>query len=163
MRRTSSIPSAARLGERKPVREFFFHNMLYWLEEFRFDGLRFDAIDHIRDASDEPLLIKMAREVRARFPDRHIHLTIEDEDNSTRLLKYGHDNRPRLFTAAWNDDWHHAMHALLTGEPAVCFASPGPKLPSAEIFVVLLSHCCTTFATFLSLSNSLAANASADV
>lgn len=109
---------AAIAFERKPVREFFFHNMLYWLEEFRFDGLRFDAIDHIRDASDEPLLIKMAREVRARFPDRHIHLTIEDEDNSTRLLKYGHDNRPRLFTAAWNDDWHHAMHALLTGENA---------------------------------------------
>lgn len=109
---------AAIAFERKPVREFFFHNMLYWLEEFRFDGLRFDAIDHIRDASDEPLLIKMAREVRARFPDRHIHLTIEDEDNSTRLLKYDHDNRPRLFTAAWNDDWHHAMHALLTGENA---------------------------------------------
>lgn len=109
---------AAIAFERKPVREFFFHNMLYWLEEFRFDGLRFDAIDQIRDASDEPLLIKMAREVRARFPDRHIHLTIEDEDNSTRLLKYDDDNRPRVFTAAWNDDWHHAMHALLTGENA---------------------------------------------
>lgn len=104
--------------ERKPVREFFLHNMLYWLEEFRFDGLRFDAIDHIRDSSDEPVLIEMAREVRTRFLDRHIHLTIEDEDNSTRLLKYDGDNRPRLFTAAWNDDWHHAMHALLTGESA---------------------------------------------
>jgi malto-oligosyltrehalose trehalohydrolase len=104
--------------ERKPVREFFIHNMLYWLEEFRFDGLRFDAIDHIRDRSDEPILIEMAREVRSRLPDRHIHLTIEDEDNSTRLLKYDDDNRPRLFTAAWNDDWHHAMHALLTGEDA---------------------------------------------
>lgn len=104
--------------ERKPVREFFLHNMLYWLEEFRFDGLRFDAIDHIRDSSDEPILFEMAREVRTRFPDRHIHLTIEDEDNSTRLLKYDDDNRPRLFTAAWNDDWHHAMHALLTRESA---------------------------------------------
>lgn len=102
--------------DRQPVREFFLHNMLYWLEEFRFDGLRFDAIDHIRDPSDEPILIEMAREVRKRFPDRHIHLTIEDEDNSTRLLKFDEDNRPTLFTAAWNDDWHHALHALLTGE-----------------------------------------------
>lgn len=102
--------------DRKPVRAFFLHNMLYWLEEFRFDGLRFDAIDHIKDPSDESILIEMAREVRTRFPDRHIHLTIEDEDNSTRLLKFDDDNRPRLFTAAWNDDWHHAMHALLTGE-----------------------------------------------
>jgi maltooligosyltrehalose trehalohydrolase len=102
--------------ERKPVREFFLHNVLYWLEEFRFDGLRFDAIDQIEDQSDEPILAEMAREVRARFPGRHIHLTIEDDHNSTRLLKFDDDNRPRLFTAEWNDDWHHAMHALLTGE-----------------------------------------------
>jgi maltooligosyltrehalose trehalohydrolase len=100
----------------RPVREFFLHNALYWLEEFRFDGLRLDAIDKIEDAADEPILAEMAREVRNRFPDRHVHLTIEDDDNSTRLLKFDADNRPRLFDAEWNDDWHHAMHALLTGE-----------------------------------------------
>jgi maltooligosyltrehalose trehalohydrolase len=104
--------------DRKPVREFFLHNVLYWLEEFRFDGLRFDAIDQIEDPSEEEILAEMAREVRARFPDRHIHLTIEDDDNSTRLLKFDEDNRPLLFTAEWNDDWHHAMHALLTREDA---------------------------------------------
>jgi malto-oligosyltrehalose trehalohydrolase len=102
--------------ERKPVREFFLHNALYWLDEFRFDGLRLDAIDQIEDQSDEPILAEMAREVRRRFPDRRIHLTIEDDDNSTRLLKFDADNRPLLFTAEWNDDWHHAVHALLTGE-----------------------------------------------
>ena len=104
--------------DRAPVRAFFVHNVLYWLEEFRFDGLRFDAIDQIDDTSDEEILAEMAREVRARFPDRHIHLTIEDDDNSTRLLKFDAENRPRLFTAEWNDDWHHAMHAALTGEDA---------------------------------------------
>jgi maltooligosyltrehalose trehalohydrolase len=99
-----------------PVREFFIHNVLYWLEEFRFDGLRFDAIDQIEGQTEQPILAEMARAVRKRFPDRHIHLTIEDDHNSTSLLKFDECNRPVLFTAEWNDDWHHAVHALLTGE-----------------------------------------------
>jgi len=103
--------------DRKPVREFFVSNVLYWLEEFRFDGLRFDAIDQIDDPSDEEILVEMAREVRALFPDRHTHLTVEDDHNSTRLLKFD-GGKPLLFTAEWNDDWHHAMHALLTQEDA---------------------------------------------
>jgi maltooligosyltrehalose trehalohydrolase len=102
--------------ERKPVREFFLDNVFYWLEEFRFDGLRFDAIDQIEDTSAEPILMEMAREVRRRFPARHIHLTVEDDHNSTRLFEFDASNRPLLFTAEWNDDWHHAVHALLTGE-----------------------------------------------
>ena len=102
--------------DRAPVRQFFIHNVLYWLEEFRFDGLRFDAIDQIKDPSQEEILAEMAREVRAKFPGRHIHLTIEDDENTTRLLQFDADNRPRLFTAEWNDDWHHAMQSLLTGE-----------------------------------------------
>lgn len=102
--------------DRQPVREFFIHNVLYWLNEFHFDGLRFDAIDQIDDPSGEEILAEMAREVRDRFPGRHVHLTIEDDDNSTRLLQFNADNTPRLFTAEWNDDWHHAMHTLLTHE-----------------------------------------------
>ena len=102
--------------ERKPVRDFFIHNALYWLEEFRFDGLRFDAIDQIKDEAEEPILAEIAREARKRFPDRQVHLTFEDDDNSTRLLEFDERNRPHLFTAEWNDDWHHAVHALLTGE-----------------------------------------------
>lgn len=109
---------AAIAFDRAPVRQFFVHNVLYWLEEFRFDGLRFDAIDQIKDPSKEEILAEMAREVREKFPDRHIHLTIEDDENTTRLLQYDAGGMPRLFTAEWNDDWHHAMHALLTGEDA---------------------------------------------
>jgi maltooligosyltrehalose trehalohydrolase len=109
---------AAIAFDRAPVREFFVHNVLYWLEEFRFDGLRFDAIDQIKDPSEEEILAEMAREVRARFPDRHIHLTIEDDENTTRLFKFDAGNKPRLFTAEWNDDWHHAMQSLLTGDDA---------------------------------------------
>lgn len=104
--------------DRAPVRQFFVHNVLYWLEEYRFDGLRFDAIDQIKDPNQEEILAEMAREARAKFPDQHIHLTIEDDENTTRLLQFDANNQPRLFTAEWNDDWHHAMHALLTGEDA---------------------------------------------
>jgi maltooligosyltrehalose trehalohydrolase len=107
---------AAIAFDQRAVRDFFVHNVLYWLEEFRFDGLRFDAIDKIEDQTDEPILAEMAREVRTYFADRHIHLTIEDDNNSTRLLEFDGHNRPCLFNASWNDDWHHAVHALLTGE-----------------------------------------------
>ncbi len=101
---------------RPAVRSFFIDNALYWLNEYRFDGLRFDAIDHIEDESEEPILAELARTVRETIPDRHIHLTSEDDKNSTALLEFGPGNQPRSFTAEWNDDWHHAMHHVLTGE-----------------------------------------------
>lgn len=107
---------AAIAFDRAPVRAFFIHNALYWLEEFRCDGLRFDAVDHIRDPAEEEVLTEIAREIRTRIPDRHIHLTIEDDDNSTRLFQFDETGAPRLYDAEWNDDWHHAVHVILTGE-----------------------------------------------
>lgn len=104
--------------DRAPVRNFFIHNALYWLQEYRFDGLRLDAVDHIKDASEEEILAEMAREIRDRIPDRYIHLTIEDDENTTRLFSFNADNDPRLYDAEWNDDWHHTMHVVLTGENA---------------------------------------------
>ncbi|RCS25326.1 malto-oligosyltrehalose trehalohydrolase [Phyllobacterium salinisoli] len=102
--------------EEPAVRAFFLDNPLYWLEEFRFDGLRFDAIDQIRDESETPVLEEMAREIRERFADRHIHLTTEDERNIVALHPRDGENRPILFTAEWNDDFHHAAHCIATGE-----------------------------------------------
>ena len=115
-----------------PVRDFFIHNALYWLEEFRFDGLRLDAVDHIKDPSDVEILAEMAREIRSRIKDRHIHLTIEDDENTTRLFSFNAENRPRLYDAEWNDDWHHTMHVVLTGEDAGYYQdyadAPGARL-----------------------------------
>lgn len=102
--------------EEPAVRAFFLDNPVYWLEEFRFDGLRFDAIDQIKDASETPILEEMARRIRERFPDSHIHLTTEDERNIVALHLHDGENRPILFTAEWNDDFHHAAHCLATGE-----------------------------------------------
>jgi malto-oligosyltrehalose trehalohydrolase len=99
------------------VRQFFVENALYWLNEFRFDGLRFDAVHAIKDPSSPDIIEQIGREVRARIPaDRHVHLVLENDDNIARYLSRAHDGRLRLYEAQWNDDIHHALHVLLTGE-----------------------------------------------
>ncbi len=91
----------------KPVRQFFVENALYWLNDYRFDGLRFDAVHAI---ADETFLGELATEVRAKVdPSRQIHLVLENDDNAAHHLRQG-------FDAQWNDDGHHVLHALLTGE-----------------------------------------------
>ena len=106
---------AAIAYEREPVRQFFIDNALYWLEEFNLDGLRLDAVDQIRDASEPELLIEIAEAVRKGFPDRHIHLTTEDNRNIVHLHERA-DGRCPLYSGEWNDDFHNAAHVVLTGE-----------------------------------------------
>ncbi|WP_420473564.1 malto-oligosyltrehalose trehalohydrolase [Noviherbaspirillum sp. ST9] len=94
-----------------PVRDFFTENAIYWLQEYRFDGLRLDAVHAI---SEKDWLVEMARRVRAAMPaGRHVHLVLENDDNCARLLAR---SPARLFDAQWNDDMHHIVHVLLTGE-----------------------------------------------
>ncbi len=97
-------------GERSAtVREFFIQNALYWLREYRFDGLRLDAVHEIRDDSPRPFLDELAARVRAAVePDRHVHLVLENDANAAGLLD--------RYDAQWNDDAHHAFHVLTTGE-----------------------------------------------
>jgi maltooligosyltrehalose trehalohydrolase len=102
-------------ADNRPVRDFFIHNALYWLEEFHFDGLRFDAVHAIVDDSGEPFLAELAERVRNHFPERRIHLVLENEKNQARWLTRD-QGRPRFFSAQWNDDSHHCWHRLLTGE-----------------------------------------------
>jgi malto-oligosyltrehalose trehalohydrolase len=100
-----------------PVREFFVENALYWLGEFRFDGLRLDAVHAIHDASRPDVLEELACAARARFGgERHVHLVLENDANEARRLKRDARGRPAHYTAQWNDDLHHALHVLLTGE-----------------------------------------------
>jgi malto-oligosyltrehalose trehalohydrolase len=90
------------------VRRFFIENALLWLMEYRFDGLRFDAVHAI---SEQDWLGEMAVEVRRTIePGRHVHLVLENDANSAALL------RPDAFDAQWNDDAHHVLHVMLTGE-----------------------------------------------
>ena len=95
----------------RPVRDFYVENALYWLEEFHFDGLRFDAVHAIRDDSTRHILAEIADTVHGRLTgERPIHLVLENDRNEARWLRAG------LFTAQWNDDVHHALRVLTTGE-----------------------------------------------
>jgi maltooligosyltrehalose trehalohydrolase len=99
------------------VREFFIQNALYWLEEFHFDGLRVDAVHAIRDDSPRHFIAEMSERIRGfAGPDRHVHVVLENHENEARFLARDPAGRPRQATAQWNDDLHHALHVLLTGE-----------------------------------------------
>ena len=116
---------AAIAYDRQPVRDFMIENALFWLEEYRLDGLRLDAIDSIEEAEDgeTDIIEDIARAVRAaedegRLPWRR-HLTTEDARNITRLhvreTRDGHPYAP-LYDGEWNDDFHNAAHVLATHE-----------------------------------------------
>ena len=107
----------------RTVREFYVHNALYWLDEYRFDGLRLDAVHAILDDSEPHILDEIAARVRARFDgERDVHLVLENDDNAARYLAPraragdGDAARGGHYDAQWNDDFHHAVHVLLTGE-----------------------------------------------
>ncbi|HLL17691.1 MAG TPA: malto-oligosyltrehalose trehalohydrolase, partial [Rubrivivax sp.] len=96
------------------VREFIIHNALYWVEEFRFDGLRLDAVHAMLDDSAEHILKALSKRVRAACADRHVHLVLENDSNDETLL--GAPGTPGLYDGQWNGDLHHTLHVLLTGE-----------------------------------------------
>ncbi|WP_262269526.1 malto-oligosyltrehalose trehalohydrolase [Microvirga yunnanensis] len=98
------------------VRDFFFHNALYWLEEFHIDGLRFDAVHAITDDGNPHFIEELANRIRRAVPGRHVHLVLENEANQARWLGRDDELKPRLHTAQWADDIHNSWHALLTGE-----------------------------------------------
>ncbi len=98
------------------VRSFFIENALYWLEEYHFDGLRLDAVHSIADDSEPTFLADLATVVRRLDLGRRTHLVLENDDNAAHYLERTSDGRPRAYSAQWNDDFHHALHVLLTSE-----------------------------------------------
>jgi maltooligosyltrehalose trehalohydrolase len=99
------------------VRDFFIHNALYWLEEYHFDGLRLDAVHAILDDSRPDILVELGETAREILgPDRHVHLILENGDNASKYLRRTDPEHLPLYDAQWNDDFHHALHVLLTGE-----------------------------------------------
>ncbi|AWH53635.1 malto-oligosyltrehalose trehalohydrolase [Stenotrophomonas sp. ESTM1D_MKCIP4_1] len=90
--------------EQRYVQRFFIDNALMWLQEYRIDGLRLDAVHAI---DDDRFLQQFSDAIRAEVP--HAHLMLENERNQARWLR-------GAYQAQWNDDFHNALHVLLTGE-----------------------------------------------
>jgi maltooligosyltrehalose trehalohydrolase len=98
------------------VREFFIDNALYWIEEFRFDGLRLDAVHAMRDSSTPDIVCEIASRVRDAQPAREVHVVLENNRNQAHYLRRDVRGAPLCATAQWDDDVHHALHVILSGE-----------------------------------------------
>lgn len=99
------------------VRQFFIHNALYWLEEYNLDGLRLDAVHAIMDDSEPDILKELAETVNAGLgKNRHVHLILENDNNAARYIERDQKGAPKWYAAQWNDDIHHALHVMVTGE-----------------------------------------------
>lgn len=97
---------------RPEVRSYFIGCALHWLEAYGFDGLRLDAAHSMEDETDPHIVVELARTLRQARSGRPIQLVAEDSSN--RVGWY--EPAAGLFDAAWDDDYHHALHVLLTGE-----------------------------------------------
>ena len=99
------------------VRAYFIDNAVYWVTEFHIDALRLDAIHNIFDFSAYHILRELTEAVHAQADrlGRTIHVIAESDLNDVRVISpiveggYGLDGQ-------WNDDFHHALHGVLTGE-----------------------------------------------
>ena len=108
------------------VRQFFCDNALMWLRDYRVDGLRLDAVHAIFDASAIHFLEELGAQVHQLEAEsgRHLAVVAESDLNLPRIVTprqaggYGLD-------AQWNDDFHHALHTILTGEKAGYLADFG--------------------------------------
>ncbi|MGH7255930.1 MAG: DUF3459 domain-containing protein, partial [Nitrospirales bacterium] len=99
------------------VRHYFISNALYWITEYHIDALRLDAIHGIMDNSATHVLLELAAMVHAQA-DRlgRTALVIAESDlNDVRVITPRAEGGHGL-DAQWNDDFHHAIHSLLTGE-----------------------------------------------
>jgi maltooligosyltrehalose trehalohydrolase len=99
------------------VRRYFLENALCWFSEYRVDALRLDAIHGILDFSAYPFLAELADTVRelGERTDRKVYLIPESDLNDARMITPREQGGYGL-SAQWNDDFHHALHTLLTGE-----------------------------------------------
>ena len=100
------------------VRAFAIENALHWLRDYRFDGLRLDAVHALAEPGGLAMLDELSKAVGtlARESGRHLHLVLENDDNRASILDPDTAIPSGRYRAQWNDDYHHAWHVLLTGE-----------------------------------------------
>ena len=110
------------------VRAFAINNALYWLEEYRLDGLRLDSICHIEDEHPKHMLAELAERAQQAAGDRHIHLIVENPRNIASWLKRDLAGKPIHYTAQWSDDIHNTLHAIVNSETHGYYADYGRDL-----------------------------------
>lgn len=98
------------------IRDLIFANARHWLNEYRFDGLRFDAVHEISDDGPRHVLLELVEQIRASTDGRFIHLIVENQYNQSTWLKRRLDGAPWLYDAQWGDDINHGLHHAITGE-----------------------------------------------
>ena len=115
----AQTPWGSAIDYRVPeVRAFAIENALNWLGEYRFDGLRLDAVNTIVECGEIPILHDLSAAVGklAEETGRHIHLVLENGDNRASLLDPAQEPPRGKYRGQWNDDYHHVWHVMLTGE-----------------------------------------------
>lgn len=117
------------------VRRFFIQNALFWVTEFHIDALRIDAVHAILDFSAQPFLEGLALAVheQAERLNRQIYVIAESALNDTRIVRareFGGFN----LDAQWNDDFHHCLHTLLTGERSGYYGDYGQLQDLAKAY-----------------------------
>lgn len=101
----------------RTVRSFYIHNALYWIEEFQLDGLRLDAVHAMHDTGMPHFVDELAAVVRAGpGRNRRVHLVLENDLNDALGVARDEQGRATHADAQWNDDVHHALHVIATGE-----------------------------------------------
>lgn len=115
----ADTPWGTAIDYRRPeVRAFAVESAVCWLRDYRFDGLRLDAVHAIVEPGRHDLLreLSCAAGELASSTGRSIHLMLENDDNMSSLLAPLEPVPRGAYRAQWNDDYHHAWHVLLTGE-----------------------------------------------
>ncbi len=115
----AQTPWGSAIDYRVPqVRAFAIENAVGWLRDYRFDGLRLDAVNTIVEAGEIPILHDLSVAVGrlAKQTGRHIHLVLENGDNRASLLDPTQELLQGKYRGQWNDDYHHVWHVMLTGE-----------------------------------------------
>jgi maltooligosyltrehalose trehalohydrolase len=113
------------------VRQFYYENAVMWLSEYDFDGLRFDSVHEIKTESRELFLGELAEAAKSAKP--HAALILENVRNSFKLLERNDRNEPMRYLAQWNDDMHHVLAYLVTGEGAKTGYDDAKKDPYADL------------------------------